>query len=760
MEGFFLQVLDRSITAGWLILAVVIVRFLLGKAPKWIRGILWGMVALRLVLPFSLESEFSLLPDDSPIERVALGDADDATIPINQEVMISKEHSTVPPIGEVDTQGVRQEMTMTKRVNAMSVASIIWLAGIGVLLLYSILSFWKLHRRVADAVIWRKEKPAIYESEKVDSPFVLGLIKPCIYLPFRMSDEDRECVVAHEETHISRGDHLIKPVGFLILAVYWFHPLVWLAYVLLCRDIELACDEKVISRRSVADKKAYTKALLKCSKPQRMISACPLAFGEVGVRKRIMNVLHYKKPAFWIVVVSISVCVIVAVCFLTEPKETAKDTQVDSGKEMVDSHSQQEEFNFLFLEETKREEALANTKNDETISTKESGEKSAKVLTTPPTMYLQDALSSYWNEFSVESSTYGWSSLTEDGKVLCIDAAAKHGISGEVKGKEWLQVYEYGNHDAWYMARFEMSPDSMSIREYDLLDLGDMNPELLAETDANMVGLLELKPRRMYEVTAVWGEEGLEERGFSGTAVYVFATDNYAVNGTELQGESRPVLIRAHVKETMPDTEDRICIVSDTVGFAGAFIVIVPEEVYDKSKLKGGQNIIITMKELGKTENHMRVYEAINLLSEENREEKNPEASGLPSVQAPWTEEVNTFSGAALHFEKYSATVGDLEFVNHSDRDLQYGDWFDIQRKVNNEWYSLSYVIKNLAFHQVAYLLPEGETSIKPITWEWMYGELPPGKYRIVTDVIDYRAPGDFDKYYLAEEFEIMPWAK
>ena len=757
MEGFFLQVLDRSITAGWLILAVVIVRFLLGKAPKWIRGILWGMVALRLVLPFSLESEFSLLPDDSPIERVAVDDVDGATIPINQEVMISKEDSTVPPIDEVDTQGVRQEMTMTKRVNAMSVATIVWAAGIGVLLLYSILSFWKLHRRVADAVIWRKEKPAIYESEKVDSPFVLGLIKPCVYLPFRMSDEDRECVVAHEEAHISRGDHLIKPVGFLILAVYWFHPLVWLAYVLLCKDIEMACDEKVISRMSVADKKAYTKALLKCSKPQRMISACPLAFGEVGVKKRITNVLNYKKPAFWIIILSILACVIVAMCFLTEPKETAKDTQVDSGKEMVDSHSQQEEFNSLFLEETKGEEALANTKNDETISTKESGKKSTKVLTTPPTMYLQDVFSGHWNEFLVNSNTYGWSYRDEEGKVLCIDAAAKHGIGGEVKGKEWLQVYEYSRHDALYGARFRVYPDNMSIREYDLLDLGDMNPELLAEKTNERVDLLELKPRRMYEITATWQEDKFEERGFSGTAVYVFATDNYAISGTELQGESLPVLIEAVIKETMVDTKDRICITSRTDGFPGAFIVIVPENVYDKTKLEGGQHISISMKDTGETESHMPIYEAVYLQPIVKVGEAKPlQSLNLPSVREHWTEEVNTFDGAELIFAKYTDIGGDLELINHSDRDLQYGEWFDIQRKVEGEWYSLSYVIENLAFHQVAYLLPMGETSIKPITWEWMYGKLPPGEYRIVTEVDDYRAPGDFDKYFLAEEFEIM----
>ncbi len=755
MEGFFLQVLDRSISAGWLILAVVLARFLLGKAPKWVRGILWGMVALRLILPFSLESEFSLIPDRGAGESVIVEKTDGSTIPMNQEVMIGVEYSTVTPVGGVDTHMVREETTMTKGVNTLSIVTIIWMLGVVVLLLYCLLSFWKLHRRMADAVIYRKEKPAIYQSEKVDSPFVLGLIKPCIYLPYGMCDEDRECVVAHEEAHISRGDHFIKPIGFLILAVYWFHPLVWLAYILLCRDIELACDEKVISRMSVADKKTYTKALLECSKPQRMISACPLAFGEVGVKKRITNVLNYKRPAFWIVVVSISVCVIVAVCFWTEPKEKPEDNRVDLNNEEVDSYSQQQALENQ--EELKREEVVASSRDTELINVeKENSEKSVKPLTTPPTMYLQNVLSSYWNEFPVDSSTYGWSYRDKEGKVLCIDAAGKHGISGEVKGKEWLQVYEYSRHDALYGARFEVYPDNISIREYDLLDLGDMNPELLAEKTNERVDLLELKPRRMYEITATWKEDKFEERGFSGTAVYVFATDNYAVNGIELQGESRPVLIRAHVKETMPDTEDRICIVSDTDGFPGAFIVIVPEEVYDKSKLEGGQNITITMKELGKIESHMRVYEAIYLQPEENKEEKNPEGSSLPSVQAPWTKEVNTFSGAGLDFEKYSATAGDLEFVNHSDRDLQYGDWFDIQRKVGEEWYSLSYIIDNVAFHQVAYLLPKGETSIKPITWEWMYGELPPGEYRIVTDVDEYRAPGDFDKYYLAEEFTIM----
>jgi len=321
-----------------------------------------------------------------------------------------------------------------------------------------------------------------------------------------------------------------------------------------------------------------------------------------------------------------------------------------------------------------------------------------------------------------------------------------------VKGKEWLQVHEYSRHDAWYSATFEVNPDSMSIREYDLLDLGDTNPELLSENISEIVGLLELKPRRIYEVTANWSEDGLEERGFSGTATYVFATDNYAISGTELQGEKQPVLIEAYIKDAMVDTEDRICIHSETEGFPGAFMVIVPENVYDKRKLeRNAGRLIIAMKDTGEMQSNMHVYEATYL----QQIDKNSEGSNLPSVRERWTEEVNTFDGAELLFEKYTNISGDLEFVNQSDRDLQYGEWFDIQRRVNGEWYSLSYVIEDLAFHQVAYLLPKGETSVNNVNWVWMYGELPPGNYRIVTEVMDYRAPGDFDKYYLAEEFEI-----
>lgn len=192
----------------------------------------------------------------------------------------------------------------------------IWLFGIAALFLYSAVSYWRLRRKVCEAVILRGN---IYQSEKVCSPFVLGIIRPKIYLPYHMDSREMDHVIAHEQTHIRRKDHWWKPLGFLLLTTHWFNPLMWLSYILLCRDIELACDEKVIRKMSNEQRADYTQALVACSVDRRLITACPLAFGEIGVKERVKSVMNYKKPAFWIVLASVIVCAVIAVCFLTNP---------------------------------------------------------------------------------------------------------------------------------------------------------------------------------------------------------------------------------------------------------------------------------------------------------------------------------------------------------------------------------------------------------------------------------------------------------
>ena len=311
MNELFLKIINMSISASWLILAVLILRLVLKKAPKWVNVLLWGIVAVRLICPLSFESALSLIPSSETIPldiEMAAKPTIDSGVPAINSVVNPVLSSFAPPQHVLTSANPLQIW--------IPILNIIWLIGVGALLLYTAVSYWRLCRKVDTAV---RYKGNIFQSENVSSPFVLGIIKPRIYLPFNMNGQDLEHVVAHEQAHIHRKDHWWKPFGFLLLTIHWFNPLVWLAYVLLCRDIELACDERVIKELGNEQRADYTQALVACSVNRRMIAACPLAFGEVGVKDRVKSVMNYKKPAFWGVVLAVIVCVFVAVCFLTNP---------------------------------------------------------------------------------------------------------------------------------------------------------------------------------------------------------------------------------------------------------------------------------------------------------------------------------------------------------------------------------------------------------------------------------------------------------
>ena len=318
MSGIFLKVLNMSIAAGWLILAVILLRLLLKKAPKWTVCLLWALAALRLVVPFSLESIFSLIPSSE-------------TVPANIEMMGKPAiDSGIGVINEVVNPVVGSfapDQNIPASVNPLQIVvpllGIVWLAGIAAMLIYALISYLKLKKSVAASV---PAEDGVMACDEVSSPFILGVFRPTIYLPSGMEGETREYVLDHERAHLARRDHLWKPLGFLILAVHWFNPLCWIAYVLLCRDIEAACDEKVIRSMDKEAVAAYSQALLDCSFPRKRIAACPLAFGEVGVKERVKNVLNYKKPAFWIILAAVVICIVSAVCFLTNPKKDKEPT--------------------------------------------------------------------------------------------------------------------------------------------------------------------------------------------------------------------------------------------------------------------------------------------------------------------------------------------------------------------------------------------------------------------------------------------------
>ena len=312
MNELFLKIINMSISASWLVLAVLILRFVLKKAPKWINVLLWGIVAIRLICPFSFESTLSLIPS---AETIPLNIGMDTTPTINSG--ISAINNAVNPIISQSNTPMAGASINPLQIT-IGIYEYIWIFGMIALALYTAISYWRLCRKVDTAV---RYKDNIFQSENVSSPFVFGIIKPRIYLPFKMNGQDLEHVVAHEHAHIRRKDHWWKPFGFLLLTIHWFNPLMWMAYVLLCRDIELACDEKVIKELGNEQRGDYTQALVACSINRRMIAACPLAFGEVSVKERVKSVMNYKKPAFWVIIISVIVCVGVAVCFLTNPKQ-------------------------------------------------------------------------------------------------------------------------------------------------------------------------------------------------------------------------------------------------------------------------------------------------------------------------------------------------------------------------------------------------------------------------------------------------------
>ena len=312
MNELFLKIINMSISASWLVLAVLIFRFVLKKAPKWINVLLWGIVAIRLICPFSFESTLSLIPS---AETIPLNIGMDTTPTINSGISAIN-NAVNPIISQSNTPMAGASVNLLQIT--IGIYEYIWIFGMIALALYTAISYWRLRRKVDTAV---RYKDNIFQSENVSFPFVLGIIKPRIYLPFKMNGQYLEYVVAHEQAHICRKDHWWKPLGFLLLMIHWFNPLMWLAYVLLCRDIELACDEKVIKELGNEQRGDYTQALVACSINRRMIAACPLAFGEVSVKERVKSVMNYKKPAFWVIIISVIVCVGVAVCFLTNPKQ-------------------------------------------------------------------------------------------------------------------------------------------------------------------------------------------------------------------------------------------------------------------------------------------------------------------------------------------------------------------------------------------------------------------------------------------------------
>lgn len=313
MENVFISVLNMSITSSYFVLALIVIRAVFRKIPKWLSCVLWGLVGLRLIFPFSFESILSLIPSTQTVPSDIMYQAkphitsgipslNSSLNPIINEAFAPKEFTSANPLQIV-----------------LFIASVLWITGIGIMLIYTFISFILLKRKTRESI---KTDKGIFICDRIDTPFILGLINPRIYLPSDIAEDDCDFIISHEKAHIRRGDHLWKPLGFLLLSVYWFNPFMWAAYIFLCRDIEGACDERVLREQGEDIKKAYSNALVNCSAPKRLIRACPLAFGETGVKSRIKSILSYKKPTLWIIITAALTAIILALCFMSDPIST------------------------------------------------------------------------------------------------------------------------------------------------------------------------------------------------------------------------------------------------------------------------------------------------------------------------------------------------------------------------------------------------------------------------------------------------------
>lgn len=338
MGAVFLKLLNMSLTASVLVIAVLLLRALLKKAPRWSICLLWGLVALRLTCPYTMESSLSLIRSSEPIthEILTLGTAPEAEAVI-QGQEIAEEVSPQLDVW-IEAPENAEDMPQQSSPDIVTICGYVWLTGTGAMLVYALFSYWQLKRQVSTAT---RLDGNIRQSEYVTSPFVLGVFLPTIYLPYDIKQPHIDHILAHERAHIRRGDHLIKPLGYVILSVHWFNPLVWVAYILLCRDIEAACDERVIKEMTKEQRQSYSATLLQCSVHRRRIAACPVAFGETGVKQRIKGVMSYKKPVLWIVIAALLAGSVIGICFLTERPEESPSTEqtepVLSNREKMDA---------------------------------------------------------------------------------------------------------------------------------------------------------------------------------------------------------------------------------------------------------------------------------------------------------------------------------------------------------------------------------------------------------------------------------------
>ena len=864
MGEIFLKLLNLSITASWLILAVLCIRLLFRKIPKWITCLLWGVVAIRLIFPFSIESGFSLQPSAEPIRTSPMVEGELIPYVPSVDSNIGVVENTVNPL-LAEAFAYQETENVAPLQVATGIAGSVWLCGMVVLLIFALVSMIKLRLRVREAVRYKEN---IYICDAVKSPFILGIIKPRIYLSSALSEEEMDYIIAHERAHLKRKDHLWKPFGYLLLCIYWFNPLCWIAYIMLCKDIELACDEKVIKDMSFGDKKEYSRVLLFCATQRHLVMACPLAFGEVGVKERVKTVLNYKKPTFWITIAAIVVCAIVAICFLTNPaKEYQIRITIPAGSETGFYYSDEEicpkrntltiakgghlgDMEVILLPVEVKEEnaydepiyitAVAPAKMDvekgawfkigvnmqnptaedidvyvmvrgvevriasKTKGDNDSNGESAEEQNSVTPQNLEGPQEPDANEDAVYEelnrvvstigleNAYPWNNTVEfkpNADVLikmASDGSGRfeiYGIMSEKYGSYGLLLNDWiGGEQNWNFALvpwyYSGAPSDQPILESDgkgryifayVYDYDDVPLWHECVLDCGYdTGHMQLIPENEYrtmlleeEQTALpfesQGENGNnpEEKPIAQTAMVdtskvfsIVVTNGNTGEQITLTAETSAYNDLIKLYSQLDFTAE--CAENARVGYQYSMKLQDAEEnkLQSVTPYKDGLTVDSFFYQYGLADNgadaSLRLMEYLEHIFY-------PEKTSMAMSfnEAP----VNTLPDVTMIMIKYKNYEGDIEIINGSDGELQTGEWFCIQKWEEGSWHRVDELIDGI-WKEVAYRLPAGETAVLQTGWKTLFGELPPGKYRIIKKVY-VEAADRTDIHYLAAEFEI-----
>ena len=859
MGDVFLKLLNMSITASWLILAVLGIRLLFRKIPKWITCLLWGVVAIRLIFPFSIESAFSLQPSAEPIRTSTMVEGELIPYVPFVDSNIGVVENTVNPL-LAEAFAYQETESVAPLQVFIGIAGSVWLSGMVVLLIFALVSMIKLRLCVREAVRYKEN---IYICDAVKSPFILGIINPRIYLSSALNEEEMDYIIAHERAHLKRKDHLWKPFGYLLLCIYWFNPLCWIAYIMLCKDIELACDEKVIKDMSFGDKKEYSRVLLSCATQRRLVSVCPLTFGEVGVKERVKTVLNYKKPTFWITIAAIVVCAIVAICYLTNPaKEYQIRITIPAGSETGFYYSDEEicpkrntltiakgghlgDTEVILLPVEVKEEnaydepiyitAVAPAKMDvekgawfkigvnmqnptaedidvyvtvrgvevriesktkgENDSNGESAEEQNSV--TPQNLErpqepdanedeVYEELNRVVSTIGLENA-YPWNNTVEfkpNADVLIkmasdgSDRFEIYGILSEKYGSYGLLLNDWiGGEQNWNFALvpwyYSGNPSEQPILESDgkgryifayVYDYDDVPLWHECVLDCGYdTGHMELIPENEYramlleeEQTALpfesQGENGNnpEEKPIAQTAMVdtskvfsIVVTNGNTGEQITLTAETSAYNDLIKLYSQLDFTAE--CVENARVGYQYSMKLQDAEgnKLQSVTPYKDGLTVDSFFYQYGLADNgadaSLRLMEYLEHIFY-------PEKTSMAMSfnEAP----VNTLPDVTMTMIKYKNYEGDIEIINGSDSELQTGEWFCIQKWEEGSWHRVDELIDGI-WKEVAYRLPAGETAVLQTGWKTLFGELPPGKYRIIKKVY-VEAADRTDIHYLA----------